>query len=186
MLFRSAQLKLQITELELASFGRDRTGTARELAPSIDHVWPSMPTYDAGSHISIGAGVMTFGFHFPEVGQDGTVQRWSGPSTHSGLVALIERSKPLFAGLSSVTFIDPSVEITRVRVDGEEAQFAWTADKSLKFLIPPIEESRGPMATQLAFAVNKCLVVQDVQPQYADNRSVGFCTFGLKLSADAS
>lgn len=174
-----AQLKLQVTELELAGFGQ--ANDSDRLRPSIDHVWPSMPVYEAGSDISIGAGIMTFGFHFPEVGDAGAVRRWSGPSTRSGMVALINRAAPLVAEFSNITFIDPSVTIEQVLVDGEQAKPEWSNEGRLRFLIPPLQHSGGPVPTQIAFVVNKCLVVQDVNPQFADKRSVGFCTLGLTL-----
>ena len=180
-----AQLKLQVTELELASVRSEQSADNDVLRPAIDHVWPSMPTYDVGSRISIGAGVMTFGFHFPELGAGGVVQRWSGPSTRAGLVALINRTAPLFGELSNVSFIDPSVEITRVLIDGEPVKHEWLGEKTLRFLIPPISNTDRPVPTQIAFVVNKCLVVQDVRPQFMDTRSVGFCTIGLTLRAAA-
>ncbi len=178
-----AQLKLQMTELELASARADQSTESDTLRPSIDHVWPSMPTYDVGSRISIGAGVITFGFHFPELGAGGLIQRWSGPSTRAGIVALINRTAPLFGELSNVSFIDPSIEIERVLVDGENVKHEWSNEKVLRFLIPPITTGDGAMPTQIAFIVNKCLVVQDVRPQYQDTRSVAFCTDGLRLRA---
>lgn len=181
-----AQLKLQVTELELASVRQEQSTHSDVLRPTIDHVWPSMPTYDVGSHISIGAGVITFGFHFPELGAGGVIQRWSGPSTRAGLVALINRTAPLFGELSNVSFIDPSIEIKRVVIDGEPVKHEWLGEKTLRFLIPPISNADGPVPTQIAFIVNKCLVVQDVRPQFLDTRSVAFCTVGLTLSAPAS
>ena len=178
-----AQLKLQVTELELTSIRQDRSHEDDNLRPSIEHVWPSMPIYDVGSQISLGGGIISFGFHFPEMSAGGAVQRWSGPSTRSGLVALINRAAPIIGELLNVSFIDPSVEIIFVAVDGERVKHEWTDKKALRFFIPPIKNSDGPVPTQITFVVNRCLVVRDVRPENLDSRAVGFCTTGLKLMA---
>jgi len=178
-----AQLKLQITELEMASFRSDPQDHSEQLRPSIDHIWPSMPTYDIGSQISLAAGIVTFGFHFPEFNAGGTAQRWSGPSTRSGLVALINRAEPLLCLMPNISFIDPSVEISSVLIDGERVKHEWPNERLLTFIIPAIRNSDTPVPTQITFLVNKCFVVKDVRPGNLDTRRVGFCAVDIHLKS---
>jgi hypothetical protein len=181
LLSEIARLKVQLidVDLRLAQIANGAETSPLRLRP--DNTWASMPVYDAGSLISVGSGVTTFGFHFTEVAGGGFVYRWSGPSTRSGLVALINRSQPLIAETSIIKTIDPRVAITSISVDGEEAQVRSEKENRLRFVIPAVAGAVEPVPTQITFVASECLVISDVRPQFQDSRRVSFNMSGIQL-----
>jgi hypothetical protein len=181
LLSEIARLKVQLidVDLRLAQIANGAETSPLQIRP--DNMWSSMPVFEAGSRISIGAGVTTFGFHYTEVAGGGFVYRWSGPSTRSGLVALIDRREHLIAQTSVIKTIDPRITVTGITVDGEQVQVKRDQDNRLHFLIPAIPDSTEPVPTQIGFTASECLVISDVQPQFQDPRRVSFNMSGIRL-----
>lgn len=177
-----ARLKVQLIDLDikLAQITSGAFGTT--IRPVTDGAWTkSMPVYDAGDMISIAAGVTTYGFHPAEVSSAARGHRWSGPSTRSGFVAMINRAKPLTAQAIILKILAPKIKFLQVAVDGEAMEFKWESEQLLRFVIPALPEAAGPLPTEISFLTSECVVVAEVQPQYDDQRKVAFSTTGIRL-----
>jgi hypothetical protein len=176
-----AKLKVQVLDLDLKvaklSGVENLAGTS---APESDNN-AAFSVYGPGDAISLGAGVVTYGFHPIELTDHGYVHRWSGPSTRCGFVALIDRAESLSVS-TRLTLIDESLEIKQVSVDGELVSFKCDKPGDLHFSIPALKKYPVPLMTHVSILLNKTFVVSDIHVGAMDHRRVGINLSQMQLS----
>jgi hypothetical protein len=176
-----AQLRAQILDIDLRVsqiVGQPRTAALLAAGRSL-----TMPkVYGAGDSIHMGDPIATYGFHMLE-GRE-TPFRWSGPTANCGLIAHIERVRPLAAVVRIMARITSQIAIVAVRVDGVPVPFIWTDEPSLRFEISPVPQNDDLLFTPtlLTFTCNEVVCPSELDPLSADNRTLGIGIIRVDLA----